>query len=417
MSVTERMKKRQQQQQESAPPAAVPLSTAETIRQATKENTDAYKAEAIRPENVTLRPKEELKSGVDWRSLGYDEAAKMNPELTRSSYLSGVSSYRKENNLEPLSYAEMYSTLGGKSPFITAAEEKKRDKDLKTAGYINSIGSVLANLVNYVRTRQGAPAMNLTGMDKTGQARIDAMRNYYRALDRSDYTAYLTMLKQQMADKAARDLAEQKYNQQLHLELAKQNSPLTRLMMGKYREQLLNESAKREGIKADTQYKRLRAEAQEQENRSAPALDKAKLEYLNAKTEYERNRNTEGSGRSKKKPYYVRLKDGKGAYSVDKYNINDDKDVLKMYSEGVKLGLFPEYTEEIVDSSGKTTKRLDLSKMSANKLRDYILYSDYFTSQDDEDFDTVKSYGGSGKGSSSAPWIKSEDNKNNAPWL
>lgn len=364
MSVTERMKKRQQQQQESAPPAAVPLSTAETIRQATRENTDAYKAEAIRPENVTLRPKEELKSGVDWRSLGYDEAAKMNPELTRSSYLSGVSSYRKENNLEPLSYAEMYSTLGGKSPFITAAEEKKRDKDLKTAGYINSIGSVLANLVNYVRTRQGAPAMNLTGMDKTGQARIDAMRNYYRALDRSDYTAYLNMMKQQMADKAARDLAEQKYNQQLQLELTKQNSPLTRLMMGKYREQLLNESAKREGIKADTQYKRLRAEAQEQENRSAPALDKAKLEYLNAKTEYERNR------KGKKNEVYpdnLVVKGDKG--TSRSFDMNKDKDVVELYNLLEKMrGLDPE-------------KRPSTIK----KMRDYILTTSYnkYEVQDD----------------------------------
>ena len=187
----------------------------------------------------------------DWRrTASYDEAVKIDPTLTRAGYIGGVSQYRAENGMQPLSFAELYSNLAGHNPFQSAEQEAKQEQKLRRAERVNAIGNVLANLVNYVRTVNGNPAMRLQPI-AAGQQRIDQLRAYQDALDNSRYKDYMAILGQQRAEDAARDAAAQKFQQQIFLENLKQNNPVN-LARAKAAEAALGtEAAKRNKLDAD----------------------------------------------------------------------------------------------------------------------------------------------------------------------
>lgn len=278
----------------------------------------------ISPEKVELRPKEELKGGVDWQTLDYDSALKFNPDMSRSQYISDVSKYRQEMNLAPMSYNEMFLALGGKNPNLTPKEERQRENRIKAATYVDALGGVFANLVNYIRTRNGNPAMNLSSLSKNAQ-RINAVRDYYTALDNSQYKQYLAMIDKERALQAEQDAAERDFRNKLYIEEYKRNSPLNVLKLKNEEEKIKSEGARRENILSSTKYNLLRAEGKEQENKGLPAKQAAELKLIQARTEAA-NR----SGKKKKDYPKVNLRGQSGKSDV--YDLNKDSDVVKFYN-------------------------------------------------------------------------------------
>lgn len=318
MGVLDRIKKKE-------PEKPKKTSTLQEVSDATnKEFQASGSMDKINPEKVELRPKEELKGGIDWQTLDYDAALKYNPDMSRGQYISDVSKYRQEKNLDPMSYNEMFLALGGKNPNLTPKEEKQRENRMKAATYVDALGGVFANLVNYIRARNGNPAMNLSGLSKNEQ-RINAVRDYYTALDNSQYKQYLAMIDKQRALQAEQDAAERDFQNKLYLEQYKRNSPLNVLKLKAEEEKIKTEGARRENILSSTKYNLLRAEGKEQENKGLPAKQAAELKLIQARTEAA-NR----SGKKKKDYPKVNLRGESGKSDV--YDLNKDSDVVKFYN-------------------------------------------------------------------------------------
>lgn len=318
MGVLDRIKKKEPEKPEKT-------SALQEVSDATNKVFQASGTmDKISPEKVDLRPKEELKGGIDWQTLDYDAALKYNPDMSRGQYISDVSKYRQEKNLDPMSYNEMFLALGGKNPNLTPKEEKQRENRIKAATYVDALGGVFANLVNYIRARNGNPAMNLSGLSKNEQ-RINAVRDYYTALDNSQYKQYLAMIDKQRALQAEQDAAERDFQNKLYLEQYKRNSPLNLLKLKAEEEKIKTEGARRENILSSTKYNLLRAEGKEQENKGLPAKQAAELKLIQARTEAA-NR----SGKKKKGYPKVNLRGESGKSDV--YDLNKESDVVKFYN-------------------------------------------------------------------------------------
>lgn len=263
----------------------------------------------------------------DWRrTASYDEAVKIDPTLTRAGYIGGVSQYRAENGMQPLSFAELYSNLAGHNPFQSAEQEAKQEQKLRRAERVNAIGNVLANLVNYVRTVNGNPAMRLQPI-AAGQQRIDQLRAYQDALDNSRYKDYMAILGQQRAEDAARDAAAQKFQQQIFLENLKQNNPVN-LARAKAAEAALGtEAAKRNKLDADIALVNERLRGEKLNNDYMPQRVQADIELKKAQAERARK----GGSNGNKKDYgKIHISGGKGQ-SRD-YDMNKDEDVALLYN-------------------------------------------------------------------------------------
>lgn len=344
----------------------------------------------INPGKVELRPKEELKGGVDWQTLDYDAALKYNPDMSRGQYISDVSKYRQEKNLDPMSYNEMFLALGGKNPNLTPKEEKQRENRIKAATYVDALGGVFANLVNYIRAKNGNPAMNLSGLSKNEQ-RINAVRDYYTALDNSQYKQYLAMIDKQRALQAEQDAAERDFQNKLYLEQYKRNSPLNVLKLKAEEEKIKTEGARRENILSSTKYNLLRAEGKEQENKGLPAKQAAELKLIQARTEAA-NR----SGKKKKDYPKVNLRGESGKSDV--YDLNKDSDVVKFYNLLEK------------------TRGLDETQRPKNvdDMRDYIISTMY----KEYELEPGEEYAKTGTGTPTLNWGKKneEETDNETDW-
>lgn len=272
----------------------------------------------------------------DWRrAANYEDASKINPNLSRSQYISGASQYRKDNNMQPFSDAELFTMLSGKDPFTTPQQERKNEKRLQTAERVNAIGNVLANLVNYVRTTKGNPAMSLPSMSQN-QARIDRLRNYQDALAKSNYNNYMNILSAQRQAEREQDEADRLFQQKIYLESMKQNNPLARAQLKRAEQQIESEKAKRDSILAGTEYSRLRAEGQRLDNAYKPKKQAADLALTYARAENEKKsaagkdgKGKSGSNKDKVYPPYF-IKGNKG--QSRNYDLNKDSDVVRLYN-------------------------------------------------------------------------------------
>lgn len=320
MGVLDRIKKKE-------PDKPKATSALQEVSDATRQEFQTSGTmDKINPEKVELRPKEELKGSVDWQTLDYETALKYNPDMSRGQYISDVSKYRQEKNLDPMSYNEMFLALGGKNPNLTPKEEKQRENRMKAATYVDALGGVFANLVNYIRTKNGNPAMNLSSLAKNEQ-RINAVRDYYTALDNSQYKQYLAMIDKERALQAEQDAAERDFRNKMYIEEYKRNSPLNALKLKNEEEKIKTEGARRENILSSTRYNILKAKGKEQENKGLPAKQAAELKLIEARTEAAKRSN---KGKSKKTYPNVSLT-GKSGKS-DIYDLNKDSDVVKFYN-------------------------------------------------------------------------------------
>lgn len=138
----------------------------------------------------------------DWVKAGsYEELVKTNPNVSRAQYAHGVSKYRREQGQPDLSYQEWANIIRNRNPFETEAERQKREKRLRRAEILNGVGSVLGNLVNYVRARNGNVAMNLSDGTE-GYNRIERIRQGQEQLGRIYAKDYMGAIAQDRAERA-----------------------------------------------------------------------------------------------------------------------------------------------------------------------------------------------------------------------
>lgn len=383
MSILDRInnRKKNQQIQLSSYPNRIPLEKA-------KEGIDV---------NQTKINQSYIPAGTDtrdWRKTSnYDDAVKIDPNLSRSQYISGVSQYRKDNNLSPFSDGELYSILSGKDPFISASDEKKQENRIKIAEGVNAIGNVLANLVNYMRTRNGYQSMNLQSGEIARQNRIDKLKAYQDALAQSNYNIYLNAIQSQREQEAANAAAEREFQEKLFLENMKNDTPLARAQARAAEAKAENEIAKKDNINANTKYSILRAKAQELENSLKPQRTAAEIALIKAKTDNEKK----GGKSNKKQKNYpkVYLKSTKGRTKA--YDLNNDDEVVEYYNLLEKArGLDSSIRPETVD-----------------KMREFILTTmkKYYDTEYGIPQENLVDNNISGLG-----WGKSNNNNNNLDW-
>lgn len=149
---------------------------------------------SIRPDLVDNTPA--------WVKAGsYEELVKTNPNVSRAQYAYELGKYRREQGLPDLSYQEWANIIKNRNPYETEAERQKREKRLRRAEILNGVGSVLGNLVNYVRARNGNVAMNLSDGTE-GYNRIERIRQGQEQLGRSYAKDYMGAIAQDRAERA-----------------------------------------------------------------------------------------------------------------------------------------------------------------------------------------------------------------------
>lgn len=253
-----------------------------------------------------------------WQEMSAQEAYAAHPQLSPAAYLSGVASYRKKKGQEGLSYTELAEALRGRDPLQSEEDRINAERRLRAAESINAVGSVLANLVNVVRTRRGNPSMNLSGAGREGQARIDRIRQYRDNLSRQNYQDYIGAI--------ARDRAEQA---RIDVEKARQD-----------RWKAQQAAAEREynwnTYKFETEQAAKAADSKRKAEENA--AKQAEIERHNKATERISlmridNDSQKQNGKKNKYPSY-RISGEKGfSGSTRAYNLNKNEDVALMYND------------------------------------------------------------------------------------
>lgn len=142
-----------------------------------------------------------------WVNAGsYEELVKTDPNVSRGQYAYELSKYRRSQGQPDLSYAEWSNILKGHDPYETEADRQKRERRMKTAKILTGVGSVLGNLVNYVRAKNGHVAMNLDDGTK-GYNRLERIRMGHEQLARSNAKDYLAAIAQDRAERAKQEAA------------------------------------------------------------------------------------------------------------------------------------------------------------------------------------------------------------------
>lgn len=327
------------QEMQSQEPLRPTIAVQEPVPNVTSVRSDKIAQE--RESANVLPDKLPTESGARWQEMAAKDAYSYNPQLTPAEYLSGVASYRKQNGKEGLSYAEIAEALKGRDPLQSEEDRIKAERRLRAAENINSVGSVLANLVNVVRTRRGNPSMNLSGAEREGQARINRIRQYRDNLARQNYQDYIGAI--------ARDRAEQA---RIDVEQARQD-----------RWKAQQAAAEREynwnTYKFETEQAAKAAESRRKAEENA--AKQAEVERHNKVTEGISlmridNDSQKKDGKNKYPSYRISGKKG-FSDSTRAYNLNKNEDVALMYNDLEKtFGLDP-----------------DERPRSIKGMRDYIL--------------------------------------------
>lgn len=136
----------------------------------------------------------------------YEAAAKLDPNISRGQYAYEVSRYRREQGQPDMSYTEWANIIKGNDPYETEAERRKRERRMKTARILTGVGSLLGNLLNYTRAKNGHVSMNLDDGAKAYD-RLERIRAGQQALAQSRAKDYLGMIEQDRAERAKAEAA------------------------------------------------------------------------------------------------------------------------------------------------------------------------------------------------------------------
>lgn len=246
-----------------------------------------------------------------WINAGsYEEAAKSDPNISRGQYAYELSKYRRSQGQPDLSYAEWSNIIKGQDPYETEAERKKRERRMNTAKILTGVGSMLGNLVNYVRAKNGHVAMDL---DDGTQAynRLERIRMGQEQLARSNAKDYLSAVAHDRAERAKQEAAAA---------AAKQAERNYQLKVDELEWKIQNARNEAERKKAADELEALKFAWQKQKDEATmnetQRSNKAKEAIARVRAE------KTGSGSSSKK--YLDLKTGSGSkrYSPEEHGSN-----------------------------------------------------------------------------------------------
>lgn len=230
----------------------------------------------VTPRPIAVKVDRDKTIGVTspWVKMSASDAYKQYEDLTPAQYLRDLTAYKRAGD-EDLSYADIVSALDGRNPNKPEKDLKKERRRERAATAVNALGTVLAHLVNYGRTKAGHPAMRLAGVED-GERRIDEMRRRRQAMDRNAYETYLGMIDAERKERAAKVAADLKWQQQLALEQMKQNSPLER-------ERINTEKVRQRSIGANVTLSQERANGVRLDNEHKPKKQQAELDLYEAR--------------------------------------------------------------------------------------------------------------------------------------
>lgn len=244
-----------------------------------------------------------------WVNAGsYEELVKTNPNVSRGQYAYELSKYRRSQGQPDLSYAEWSNILKGHDPYETEADRQKRERRMKTAKILTGVGSVLGNLVNYVRAKNGHVAMNLDDGTK-GYNRLERIRMGQKQLARSNAKDYLAAIAQDRAERAKQEAAaaaakqaERNYQMKVNELEWKMNNAKTEAERKKAADELAAQKFAWQKQKDEATLKET-----QRHNKASEATARARVERT-------------GSGNKK----YLELKTGTGTkrYTPDEYGSN-----------------------------------------------------------------------------------------------
>lgn len=273
---------------------------------------------------------------------------------------------------------------------ITAEEEKRRKKAASASQAVGHLGNVLNAFSNLVFTGKNAPSQKLPivpdGELKTFEDRIAGKRMQYagmlaNARDRDD-SAYARALSLYHNNKNA--IARQKAKE---LENKQKEDRFTRELEYK---------TKRAEI-ADKQ-KELELAERTRSNKVNEAIGWAKVNKIGEGKKANGNKKSSSSKKDYGKYHFTSQQ---GLQSRE-FDLNKEQDVIQMYREGVRSGLYPE-----IVAKGS------LADINVNKLRNHILYhlgGNQKPTKSINEMESIK------EGKTSAPWTNN-NNQTKAPWL
>ena len=244
-----------------------------------------------------------------WVNAGsYEELVKTNPNVSRGQYAYELSKYRRSQGQPDLTYAEWSNIIKGQDPYETEADRQKRERRMKTAKILTGVGSVLGNLVNYVRAKNGHVAMNLDDGTK-GYNRLERIRMGHEQLGRSNAKDYLAAIAQDRAERAKQEAAaaaakqaERNYQMKVNELEWKMNNAKTEAERKKAADDLAAQKFAWQKQKDEATLKET-----QRHNKASEATARARVERT-------------GSGNKK----YLELKTGTGTkrYTPDEYGSN-----------------------------------------------------------------------------------------------
>lgn len=244
-----------------------------------------------------------------WVNAGsYEELVKTNPNVSRGQYAYELSKYRRSQGQPDLSYAEWSNILKGQDPYETEADRQKRERRMKTAKILTGVGSILGNLVNYVRAKNGHVAMNLDDGTQ-GYNRLERIRMGQEQLARSNAKDYLAAIAQDRAERAKQEAAaaaakqaERNYQMKVNELEWKMNNAKTEAERKKAADDLAAQKFAWQKQKDEATLKET-----QRHNKASEATARARVEKT-------------GSGNKK----YLELKTGTGTkrYTPDEYGSN-----------------------------------------------------------------------------------------------
>lgn len=142
----------------------------------------------------------------EWMKVGYENLVKMAPDWSPARYAHETAKWRRDNGQPDMSYEELATLFKGRDPYETEKERRSRVRRERGAIIAQGLGSVLGNLINYARAKNGHVAMRLEDGSQ-GYNRLQRLREAQQQTARINANAYLDAMGR---DRAERAKAEQR---------------------------------------------------------------------------------------------------------------------------------------------------------------------------------------------------------------
>lgn len=254
----------------------------------------------------------------------------------------------------------------------TPEEKRKRERREQLGQVFANLGNVIGTAANLYFTAKGAVPANLDAPMRAYNERIERIRNKRQAAQ-EEGDAILRNAKLKDLE-GARKLASERAQAQVDNDRFMLNLALKR--------DEANARARQQEIENDRADRELAARQRnwEEQNKERNRHNRAMENRAGSSSSSSSSSSGKGGKTTTNYPV-MRLRGSNGAMSSERYDLNKDEDVLKMYGQGVRLGIFPDLlssqeNQYTIDSENVAKPAPDLKKLNVDQLRNYILYRD-----------------------------------------